>query len=162
MRKWLNQNPIQGTHCFFFRHWSILSFSASITCLLITHNIQNTYFKWCVSRIGSWSTTNSNWYPLGQIIKCHGPNFNTLIYFPNSVFSIWENCLILNYVLNHICQLVKSCFLHLRNIVRISPSLNHKDAETVIQAFITSRLGYVVAYQLNSLITCNWYNCIEP
>ncbi len=42
----------------------------------------------------------------------------------------------------HINQLVKSCFFHLRNIVRLRPSLNFKDAETVVHAFITSRLDY--------------------
>ena len=43
---------------------------------------------------------------------------------------------------SHISQTVKSCFFHLRNIVRIRPSLTFIDAETVIHAFITSRLDF--------------------
>ncbi len=43
---------------------------------------------------------------------------------------------------SHIGQIVKSCFDQLRNIVRIRPSLNFADAETIIHAFITSRLDY--------------------
>ncbi len=42
----------------------------------------------------------------------------------------------------HINQRVKSCFYQLRNIVSLRWSLNFKDAETVIHAFITSRLDY--------------------
>ncbi len=42
---------------------------------------------------------------------------------------------------SHIGQIVKPCFYQLRNIVRIHPSLNFGDAETIIHAFITSRLG---------------------
>ncbi|KAI2659521.1 putative RNA-directed DNA polymerase from transposon BS [Labeo rohita] len=37
---------------------------------------------------------------------------------------------------------IKSCFYHIRNIVRLRRSLNFKDAKTVIHAFITSRLDY--------------------
>ncbi len=43
---------------------------------------------------------------------------------------------------SHIGQIVKSCFYQLRNIVRIRPSLNFADAETIIHAFTTSRLDY--------------------
>ncbi len=43
---------------------------------------------------------------------------------------------------SHIGQIVKSCFYQLRNIVCIRPSLNFADAETIIHAFITSRLDY--------------------
>ncbi len=43
---------------------------------------------------------------------------------------------------SHIGQIVKSCFYQLRNIVRIRPSLNLADAETIIHVFITSRLDY--------------------
>jgi len=35
----------------------------------------------------------------------------------------------------HINQLVKSCFFHLRNIIRLRPSLNLKYAETVVHNF---------------------------
>ncbi len=43
---------------------------------------------------------------------------------------------------SHIGQIVKSGFYQLQNIVRIRPSLNFADAETIIHAFITSRLDY--------------------
>lgn len=42
------------------------------------------------------------------------------------------------YVLIHISL----CFFQLRNIARIRPSLSFYDSETVIHAFITSRLDY--------------------
>jgi len=43
---------------------------------------------------------------------------------------------------SHIGQTVKSCFFYQRNIVRMRPSLNFGDTETVVYAFITSRLHY--------------------
>lgn len=43
---------------------------------------------------------------------------------------------------SHIGQTVKTCFHQLRNIARLRPSLNFGDAETIIHAFITSRLDY--------------------
>ncbi len=47
---------------------------------------------------------------------------------------------------SHIGQIVKSSFYQLQNIVRIRPSLNFGDAETIIHAFITSRLYYSNAF----------------
>ncbi|MGL4878764.1 hypothetical protein, partial [Paraclostridium dentum] len=43
---------------------------------------------------------------------------------------------------HHITKLVQSCFYHLRNIAKIRPMLNFNDAETIIHAFISSRLDY--------------------
>jgi len=118
--------------------WSILS-------RLVERNHPNYTFEWCASRIGSWSTTISNLYPLGQIIKHHMDLIiiHKIIFQTNPIqFFQTGRTVIRNYVLNQIVQLAKSCFLHLRNIVRISPSLYHKDAETIIQSFIISRLGF--------------------
>jgi len=44
--------------------------------------------------------------------------------------------------LPHISSLTKSAFFHLRNIARLRPFLNITDAETLVHAFITSRLDY--------------------
>ncbi len=41
-----------------------------------------------------------------------------------------------------ISTVVKGSFFHLRSIVRLKQSLPHKDLETVIHAFVTSRLDY--------------------
>ncbi len=49
----------------------------------------------------------------------------------------------------HIIKLVQSCFYQLRNIAKIRPILTFRDAETVIHAFISSRLDYC-----NSLFSC--------
>ncbi len=43
---------------------------------------------------------------------------------------------------NQIKSVVKSCFYQLRMISRLKPILSFKDLETVIHAFITSRLDY--------------------
>ncbi len=52
-------------------------------------------------------------------------------------------CLTLRYALIHILvRLLNQAFTQLHNIVRIRPSLNFGDAETIIHAFITSRLDY--------------------
>ncbi len=45
----------------------------------------------------------------------------------------------------HINQLVKTCFYQILNIVHLRPSLNFKDAETVIRAFIISCLDYCIS-----------------
>ncbi|KAL0149802.1 hypothetical protein M9458_054850 [Cirrhinus mrigala] len=44
--------------------------------------------------------------------------------------------------LPHISSLTKYAFYHLRNIARLRPFLNIKDAETLVHTFITSRLDY--------------------
>ena len=49
----------------------------------------------------------------------------------------------------HITKLVQSCFYQLRNISKIRPILSYKDTETLLHAFISSRLDYC-----NSLFTC--------
>ena len=43
---------------------------------------------------------------------------------------------------SHIKSLTKSAFFHLRNIARLRPLLTLKDAETLVHAFISSRLDY--------------------
>jgi len=43
---------------------------------------------------------------------------------------------------NHIKHLFKICFLHLRNISKIRPFLSFSDAETLVHAFVSSRLDY--------------------
>ena len=42
----------------------------------------------------------------------------------------------------HITKLIQSCFYHLRNISKISSILTFKDTETIVHAFISSRLDY--------------------
>ena len=55
---------------------------------------------------------------------------------------------------NHIKQLCKTAFFHLRNIARLRPSLTLADAEKLVHAFVSSRLDYC-----NSLfIGINSYN----
>jgi len=49
---------------------------------------------------------------------------------------------------NHINGVVKSSFFHLRSLFKIKPFLSKRDLESVIHAFITSRLDYC-----NSLLT---------
>ncbi len=60
---------------------------------------------------------------------------------------------------SHIGQIVKSCFYQLRNIVCIRPSLNFADAETIIHAFITSRLDY--RNSLYSGLPAKVINCLQ-
>ncbi len=60
---------------------------------------------------------------------------------PQQLCEIWECCLTLCFD-SHIGQIVKSYFYQLRNIVCIRLSLDFADAETIIHAFITSRLDY--------------------
>ena len=43
---------------------------------------------------------------------------------------------------NHIKQLCKKAFFHLRNISRLRPSLTFADAEKLVHAFVSSRLDY--------------------
>ena len=43
---------------------------------------------------------------------------------------------------SHIKSVTKSAFFHLKNISRLRPSLSNTTAETLIHAFITSRLDY--------------------
>ena len=50
---------------------------------------------------------------------------------------------------HHVRKLVQSCFYQLRNISKIRHILSFRDAETIIHAFISSRLDYC-----NSLFTC--------
>uniref|UniRef100_A0A3B3CUW0 Reverse transcriptase domain-containing protein n=1 Tax=Oryzias melastigma TaxID=30732 RepID=A0A3B3CUW0_ORYME len=49
----------------------------------------------------------------------------------------------------HSKQLVKNCFYHLRNVAKLKSILSRSDLETIIHAFISSRLDYC-----NSLFTC--------
>ena len=53
---------------------------------------------------------------------------------------ILESTLSLRSHINNITT--KSAFYHLRNISRLRPSLTHSVTETLIHAFITSRLDY--------------------
>nr|XP_054596020.1 uncharacterized protein LOC129163078 [Nothobranchius furzeri] len=50
---------------------------------------------------------------------------------------------------SHVSSLVRSSFLHLTNIAKLSPILSRSELETVIHTFISSRLDYC-----NSLFTC--------
>ena len=43
---------------------------------------------------------------------------------------------------SHINKVTKTSFFHLRNLAKIRPFINHKDAEKLIHAFISSRLDY--------------------
>ncbi|KAL3063680.1 hypothetical protein OYC64_000086 [Pagothenia borchgrevinki] len=43
---------------------------------------------------------------------------------------------------SHIKSVTKSIFFHLRNIARLRPSLSESVAETLVYAFVTSRLDY--------------------
>ncbi len=61
---------------------------------------------------------------------------------PQQLCEIWECCLTALCFDSHIGQIVKSYFYQLQNIVCIRLSLDFADAETIIHAFITSRLDY--------------------
>ncbi|KAL3060778.1 hypothetical protein OYC64_015177 [Pagothenia borchgrevinki] len=43
---------------------------------------------------------------------------------------------------SHVKSVTKSAFFHLRNIARLRPSLSESVAETLVHAFVTSRLDY--------------------
>ena len=43
---------------------------------------------------------------------------------------------------SHINKVTKTSFFHLRNIAKVRPFINQKDAEKLIHAFISSRLDY--------------------
>ena len=43
---------------------------------------------------------------------------------------------------SHISKVTKTSFFHLRNIAKVRPFINQKDAERLIHAFISSRLDY--------------------
>ena len=45
-------------------------------------------------------------------------------------------------LLPHIKNITKSAFFHLRNVAKIRPILSRPDAETLVHAFITSRIDY--------------------
>ncbi|KAL1258994.1 hypothetical protein QQF64_009571, partial [Cirrhinus molitorella] len=43
---------------------------------------------------------------------------------------------------NHISSICKTAFFHLKNIVKLRPMLSKSNAETLIHAFMTSRIDY--------------------
>ena len=43
---------------------------------------------------------------------------------------------------SHVKSVTKSAFFHLRNIARLRPSLSESVAETLVHAFVTTRLDY--------------------
>ena len=53
--------------------------------------------------------------------------------------AIIDNSLSMN---NHIKQICKSCFYHIHNIRRISKFLSKECLQTLVHAFVTSRLDY--------------------
>ena len=56
-----------------------------------------------------------------------------------SLAAIIDNSLSMN---NHINQICKACFYHIHNIRRISTSLSKECLQTLVHAFVTSRLDY--------------------
>jgi hypothetical protein len=46
------------------------------------------------------------------------------------------------YMEQHVANICKTCFYHLRNISRIRKYLSRKSAETLVHALITSRLDF--------------------
>uniref|UniRef100_A0A4W6D5N5 Reverse transcriptase domain-containing protein n=1 Tax=Lates calcarifer TaxID=8187 RepID=A0A4W6D5N5_LATCA len=93
-------------------------------------------------------------YPLGQIIRSHGINFHcyaddTQLYVPikaDNASQIRELEICLSSVTlsfdQHIKDITKTAFFHLRNIARIRSFLSMADAEILVHAFVSSRLDY--------------------
>ena len=53
-----------------------------------------------------------------------------------------------------ICAVVRSCFYHLRLLVKVQPFLSGKNLETVMHAFVTSRLDYCNSLYIGASQTC--------
>ncbi len=72
-------------------------------------------------------TLLESWFDLPPLLKTRAKSLTPLSSLP------------------HISSLTKSAFFHLRNIARLHPFLNINDAETLVHAFITSRLDYYIS-----------------
>ena len=65
---------------------------------------------------------------------------------PRNLGVILDQSLLLD---KHIHSLSRTCFYHLRNITKLRSVVSHQELETIIHAFVSSRLDYC-----NSLFTC--------
>ena len=110
----------------------------------------------CLTEIKAWMTTN--------LLKLNSAKTELMVVAPKALLQKVGDCLLLvdgssispspevrnlGVILDstlsyqsHIKSITKSAFYHLKNISRLRPSLSDSVAETLIHAFVTSRLDY--------------------
>ena len=110
-------------------------------------------FKACVIHVDSWSVRNKLklssgkpsylfWIPAITHAQILRPSKYPGERIPVSSAKIFGVIIDLEMTFaEHLTTICKTCFLHLRNIVKIRDSLSQVDTETLVQAFISSKLA---------------------
>ncbi len=88
----------------------------------------------CIADIKNWMTSN--------FLLLNSEKTEVLIIGPKTfACNNLDHCLILDGK-KHVSSICKTAFFHLKNICKLRPLLSMSNAETLINAFMTSRLDY--------------------